>query len=183
MIRMCHTVEDVDLERAVRLKREITARCGHRFVPITTGGADHYPLCPPCHPHLQRRDRAPHWVYRCYDANARLIYVGCSETPVERMRQHRANTWWFPQVERIRYTVFQNRRYALTKEREAIGEENPRWNVRGRQRDRWGVDDYVDCYTAVLRGPLGGASRNIAKLAEECERRFGVDLTNEAGAA
>lgn len=30
----------------------------------------------------------PHYLYRCYDANGRLLYIGCTIDPFKRWREH-----------------------------------------------------------------------------------------------
>ena len=75
-----------------------------------------------------RRD-VPHYVYRCYDMDGVLLYIGCTNQPVYRLSGHR-NGPWGDQIDRIRFTVFPNRRKALDVERAAIWNENPIHNVR-----------------------------------------------------
>lgn len=73
-------------------------------------------------------DEAPHFVYRCYAADGRLLYIGVSYQPVKRMEQHAKRSAWFGQVATIRYVVFPDRAYGLEKEREAIRTELPLHN-------------------------------------------------------
>lgn len=186
-IRYSHIVDASDdaLEQAIRNGTEIKAECGHRWVPIAQGkGADAYPPCPDCHPSTRRR-AVPTFVYRCYDAAERLIYVGCSVSPRTRMENHRASSWWFPQVARVRYTIFPHRDYALRMERRAIAEENPRWNVMGRwpYRSLWTAEDYADYYTAASRTAspyTPKVQQHLANVAAECEHRYGVQIEEVA---
>lgn len=129
----------------------------------------------------------PTFVYRCYDAAGRLLYVGCSTNPRERLNGHRASSWWFPQVATVRNVVFPSREYALTKERQAIAEEQPRWNLKSRwpYRSLWTADDYRDYFTALVRTPNGGVgtTRHLEAVANEARRRYGLRLTAEENAA
>lgn len=40
----------------------------------------------------------PHWVYRCFDAEGVLLYVGCTMHPEERQVEHRRSSPWFADV-------------------------------------------------------------------------------------
>lgn len=83
-------------------------------------------------PRLKDSARLPHYVYRCFDASGRLIYVGCTVNPVARLRAHRRHAWWGSQIASTRLIVFPNRRYARAMEWTAIVHERPRWNVKSR---------------------------------------------------
>lgn len=76
-----------------------------------------------------RRD-VPHYVYRCYAADGALLYIGCTNNPISRIRGHRKDQPWGDQIAYVRYTVFPDRRKALDVERGAIWNENPRYNIR-----------------------------------------------------
>lgn len=123
----------------------------------------------------------PHFVYRCYDADERLIYVGCTVDPTGRIATHRTASWWGHEIDSVRLIVFPNKRYALRKEREAIADEQPRWNLKGRWNHRrlWTVDDYVDYRTAlVMSGNVSGYynTRHLARVFAEAKHRYGVEL-------
>jgi predicted GIY-YIG superfamily endonuclease len=161
-------------EDAVKYGLTLRAKCGVVWVPTILGGRNEYPdvgECPNCYP------VRPGYVYRCYDSDDRLIYVGCSVAPKSRLDQHRKSSWWFEQVARVRYTVYSDKDYALRKESEAIATENPRWNVRGRDRGLWTADDYRDAHRALQE--TGGTSSRVQKLRSEAYRRFQVDLEVE----
>lgn len=36
----------------------------------------------------------PHWVYRVYDADERVLYVGCTLDPLRRMAEQKWAHWW-----------------------------------------------------------------------------------------
>ena len=70
-----------------------------------------------------------HFVYRAFDADGRLLYVGCSKRPRQRLAEHRsAHAEWLDHVARYRlsgpYTFFTARRL----ERQAIQTEGPGYN-------------------------------------------------------
>ena len=44
------------------------------------------------------RVNARHYVYRLFDKDSRLIYVGCSYDPESRINHHRRGIWWYEQI-------------------------------------------------------------------------------------
>jgi hypothetical protein len=76
------------------------------------------------------RRNVPHYVYRCYDAAGDLLYIGCTNSPVYRIKGHRTSSPWGDRIHTVRYTVFPDRRKGLDVERAAIWHENPRHNIR-----------------------------------------------------
>lgn len=129
------------------------------------------------------------YVYRVYDESGRLIYVGETGNLVQRLEHHHLNTWWSPQIARIRASVYQNRESALAAERAAIRNEDPRWNITGvwRQRRSWTEERYVDYVTAFCNNRYNSVpprlteyGRNhIANVQRLFKARFGHDMPYE----
>ena len=72
------------------------------------------------------------YVYRAYNADGALLYVGCTVDPASRMRNHYLNTeWWFA-AKRFTFEHFDTEADAKAAEVAAIQTEFPRWNVRDR---------------------------------------------------
>lgn len=129
-------------------------------------------------------DSRPYFVYRCFDADGRLIYVGCTFDPAGRISTHRTTSWWGHQVEAVRVLVFPSKEYALAKEREAIATENPRWNTKGRWAHRalWTGDDYADYYACFTMAGNAGTSYNkqhLVRVVREAKQRYGLRLTED----
>lgn len=76
------------------------------------------------HPHRE----APHFVYRLFDREGCLLYIGVTYNPPLRMLQHSRTADWWSDVASARLLVFPDRAYALEKEREAIWQEKPAHN-------------------------------------------------------
>lgn len=75
-------------------------------------------------------------VYRTYDRNGLLLYVGCTVQQIEmRLRGHANNSPWWPFYDHVETVEFPTHREALAAEAEAIAAEHPRWNVRDRSLD------------------------------------------------
>ena len=68
-------------------------------------------------------------MYRHFDKNGKLLYVGVSYTTFERLMQHRAASDWFDRIVRIEIERFPTREAALWAEEIAIKEEKPLFNV------------------------------------------------------
>lgn len=78
-------------------------------------------------------------LYRHYDAEGALLYIGISLSWPSRTREHAGGSRWFDQVARVEIENFDTREEALTAEREAIKREKPKFNVvhnRARTRSR-----------------------------------------------
>lgn len=99
------------------------------------------------------RTNAPHHVYRCFDREGRLIYVGSSANLFSRLEQHRSSAWWSPTVAKVTATYYPNGVVARAAETRAIREEVPRWNKQGKWagRDLWTREDWHDWLYVLVR--------------------------------
>lgn len=91
-------------------------------------------------------------LYRHYDVNGDLLYVGISLDAMRRLMQHRYKSDWYEEICSIDLEWHATREHALEAERQAIEIEDPLFNVQGstsrnRGRSRYG---YV-----VLEEPSG----------------------------
>lgn len=79
---------------------------------------------------LQRAALAtqPTTVYRLFDTDDRLLYVGIAGNPGRRFEQHRTDKAWWGDVARIDLEHFATREDALEAERHAITTERPTHN-------------------------------------------------------
>lgn len=67
-------------------------------------------------------------VYRMYDADDRLLYVGCSSSWPLRLDAHRTKDW-FTDVSRVALAHYSDKRSALSAERLAQRDEDPIHNI------------------------------------------------------
>jgi excinuclease UvrABC nuclease subunit len=74
-------------------------------------------------------------IYRVYDANDRLIYIGASGDLVQRFELHKRNTWWFELASRVEWEDQPSRAAAFAAEALAIQEEQPAFNIHGTGRE------------------------------------------------
>jgi hypothetical protein len=68
-------------------------------------------------------------LYRHFDENGNLLYVGISLSAVARLVQHRGRSGWFPRIARVEIERHSSRHEALEAERNAITQERPMFNV------------------------------------------------------
>ncbi len=92
-------------------------------------------------------------LYRYFDAEKRLLYVGISKSALSRLTQHMRDAKWAYAIASIEMEHFSTRRLALEAERRAIETEGPLWNV------------LYNLAKAALSEPVSG--RRIRKLRPE----------------
>ena len=68
-------------------------------------------------------------LYRHFDVEGRLLYVGISLNAVARLAQHRETAHWFGQIARIEVEWHESRMLAEAAERKAIKAERPAHNL------------------------------------------------------
>jgi predicted GIY-YIG superfamily endonuclease len=77
-----------------------------------------------------RRWREPAAVYRLWDEEGRLLYIGSAYEPEHRCAEHRKKPWWC-EVARRTEEWHSNRGTAYVEEMKAIAAESPWYNVMG----------------------------------------------------
>jgi predicted GIY-YIG superfamily endonuclease len=73
----------------------------------------------------------PHAVYRIFNHDGRLIYIGASYDPEARIKVHRREQSWGHEIASHTEVWYPTRREALAAEHRAIAAENPDYNVVG----------------------------------------------------
>lgn len=68
-------------------------------------------------------------VYRVFAADGRLLYVGCSPSPLVRAHDHALTKAWGAEIATITVAWFPSRVEAAEAEFLAISKEAPEWNV------------------------------------------------------
>jgi predicted GIY-YIG superfamily endonuclease len=76
-----------------------------------------------------------HVVYRCFDEQDRLLYVGCTSNLLYRLSQHQGKAW-FSLVARVVTVNYQTREEASQAEKEAIRAESPIHNIRCKEVEK-----------------------------------------------
>lgn len=79
-------------------------------------------------------------VYRHYNTDGDLLYVGASLNPFRRFLQHQGKSSWAYEAVNMTVEWYDSREDAETAEMVAISKEKPRYNIAGkpnRARDRY----------------------------------------------
>lgn len=83
------------------------------------------------HPGVQAKGTDETAVYRLYDVNDRLLYVGMGRNPMGRWASHADQHAWWPDVARFEVTWYPTRQEAAAEERRALREDDAAHNVHG----------------------------------------------------
>jgi len=75
----------------------------------------------------------PHDLYRIFDAEGTLLYVGITYMFDRRMTQHSVRQPWWGEVDRITSENYPDRSAAEAAEWDAISQEKPKYNIRKTQ--------------------------------------------------
>ena len=126
-----------------------------------------------------------HTVYRMYDQEGRLIYVGCTYDLEQRLNTHRRAMWWYYQSVRIVTETHPNRTEARKAETRIRDTEAPRWNIESRWmlRHSFTQQMFADYITAMENHPsrkYASIKKRLERAREEYAQRFG---TNQQQAA
>lgn len=124
----------------------------------------------------------PTSLYRLYDADDRLLYVGISYNYWTRFGQHEGGKAWWRDVTRTTVEHFASREAALDAERQAIVDEEPLHNIQHNGR-KLGVVPAA----APVRGQTGeaGEARDVVEQPVPADlwtyqtRRYGTERTGE----
>lgn len=68
-------------------------------------------------------------LYRHYDGNGELLYIGISLSAVQRLSQHMSGSNWADEIASIEVEYYPDRDAALRAEKAAIEAEQPRYNI------------------------------------------------------
>lgn len=82
----------------------------------------------------------PHFVYRCFDEDGRLLYVGCTANLNRRFTTHRSQSRWSSRMATVAligpFVGTNARRRAMARETEVIAAERPLFNLTA---ERWSL--------------------------------------------
>lgn len=75
-------------------------------------------------------------LYRHFDAQDNLLYVGISLSTVSRLSQHKDHSHWFKEISKVTIQRFPTREEALKAEVQAVFSENPKCNINLRKTEK-----------------------------------------------
>jgi hypothetical protein len=104
-------------------------------------------------------------LYRHFDKNGALLYVGISISPTNRNKNHSSNADWFQQVVRIDIEWCASKEAALWAEDVAIRQENPRHNIsRGNKKGPASRDPEVQKKRLQVIAEIEGLGFKVNKI-------------------
>jgi predicted GIY-YIG superfamily endonuclease len=71
----------------------------------------------------------PQWLYRLFDSEGRLIYIGVSDSVWRRVKEHERDQAWGPDIAQVRRQRYPGRAAVLAAEKRAIQIEKPVHNI------------------------------------------------------
>ena len=87
------------------------------------------------------------YLYRLFDSEGRLLYIGISKSLMQRLSQHQLSKSWAKDVSRVECVAYEKRSAAEMAEIDAIGKEGPLYNIQHQARetakDRQAVMDSI----------------------------------------
>jgi excinuclease UvrABC nuclease subunit len=108
-------------------------------------------------PHPGVGTDGPTAVYRIYDGEGSLLYVGMGRNPMNRWSSHSEQHPWWQRAATFRVEWFETRKAAAQEEMRAIRGENPECNIYG--RPGWGeyvYSKYMEKLEAAWNHPVPG---------------------------
>lgn len=79
--------------------------------------------------HYQKERDGTHILYRCFSRRKLLLYVGMTNNPEYRFKQHSRDKIWWKYVDRITLQPFKSRQLLTEAEAAAIQIEKPKFNL------------------------------------------------------
>jgi predicted GIY-YIG superfamily endonuclease len=110
-------------------------------------------------PRAQRVDE-PAALYRLYGTDGALLYIGVTDDPDRRFKQHRDSKPWWPQVARKTIEWRPSRAIALAEEAAAIKAEAPVYNIDHNPA----APSYHWPPTGMAADRVDGINREVSKL-------------------
>ena len=78
---------------------------------------------------IKEEDNSPQHLYRHYNKEGVLLYVGISLSAINRLGQHKDHAHWFSLISRVEIESFSSRAEVRNAEIAAINKENPLYNL------------------------------------------------------
>lgn len=73
-------------------------------------------------------------LYRHFNANGKLLYVGISLSALQRLSQHADHSDWYNEISRVEMEHFCNRPSAMAAEKKAVISEGPLYNIHHKKK-------------------------------------------------
>ena len=91
-------------------------------------------------------------LYRHFNKDGELLYVGVSLNHLVRLSQHKASSPWFSEITNVTIETFEDRKKVLEAETSAIVKEKPKYNIRkvNEEKKHTSVEDSIQAVTTRL---------------------------------
>jgi hypothetical protein len=111
-------------------------------------------------------------LYRHFNARGRLLYVGISANPINRLLDHMYGSAWVSEIARIEIAWCVDRFDAVKQEARAVKDERPLWNqvhapARVVREVRGAKTEYAECKASVTANGKRGPAAAYASPAEK----------------
>ena len=73
-------------------------------------------------------------LYRHFNANGKLLYVGISLSALQRLSQHADHSDWYNKISRVEMEHFSDRPSAMAAEKKAVISEGPLYNIHHKKK-------------------------------------------------
>ena len=85
---------------------------------------------------IRKGPNVPHQVYKLFNHNDEILYIGISNNPLRRVNNHSETKQWAKDVRRIEISEwFPNRKEAARRAQKLIGTLSPIHNIRHKKGD------------------------------------------------
>jgi predicted GIY-YIG superfamily endonuclease len=105
------------------------------------------------------------YVYRHFDADSNLLYVGMSASPIARYFTHKCSSNWRDRISRIEISAYPIKALALEDESKAMRDENPLFNKQKRIKKLF-LSDIVEPNWPLIISDIIAASYTEKQIAE-----------------
>lgn len=107
-------------------------------------------------------------LYRHFNADGALLYVGISSNPLKRLDAHVKGSSWVQEIETVSLLWFDSREEASDAEREAISSEGPLHNIQCARGGDTPVAELISCWPTRLdlAQAIGGNVESVHKWAK-----------------
>lgn len=112
-------------------------------------------------------------LYRYFDSEGQLLYVGITGNQLKRQSQHRRTAVWFDQIASAKFQHFDTREAAFSAEVEAIQQEKPIFNHQHTKTEKSPVEMWELSAKLHLLTILNGTDlQNKPQLVDEKHKKF-----------
>lgn len=115
-------------------------------------------------------------LYRHFDKDGVLLYVGISLSAIQRLEQHKTDSGWFKDIATITVQHFRSRADALWAETQAIHSENPKYNIVRTRPQVHTCDEPTSTERVMARIPVEPGPFTLKRVAEVLNTKRAVVL-------